>query len=529
MNNLTIHIQPYPEHKHKVFITSNAGFMGLASMLNHFIVKKQDINRATGIPFTREYRTYTKHKNGVLLGRGYLDIFVTLAGLSGIQVQLTNPEHFTRPILTINEKWRGILNNPDRIVEGKTQLENLTSALDNTGLGFLKFVTGYGKTELQIALLSSYLQNYEGNVMVMVPTSVIADNFIERLNRWEEKPILIDGTKAEKYKVEFNPNNRVNIVNPTGFLRRKDLKEGIEWMKGVGLILADEAHHLSAESWMKVVDYCRNVDYLYGFSGTPSTEKHIVPTFNSVVLDGSTPRNWTPGLAQVMSITGLVKTNVSGESLDSKQIRIEILAGKYSDISDEDKGNYSKALDHALTSPRLARHLSLYLRERSDRTFFFIIHKKEAGRKLRELLIEYGGFEEDEICVLESKYYEPSTITSTEDLKRHLDTGRVRLLISTSVGMEGFDSRAISGCFLTAGKNVRYALQVLGRSRAEDSLAVFVRDSGNPIVIRQTKEKISIIKSEFGTNVVSEDTYRCPLDIVRIKLHYDETEPSLPW
>lgn len=526
---LTVYIQPYPEHKHKVFVTTNIGFIGLAGMLNHFIVKKQELNRMTGMSYVKEYRIYTKHKNGVLLGKGYLDLFITLASLAGISIQFTNSEHFTRPILSINDKWKEILSNPDRIVEGKTQLENLTTALDYSGLGFLKFVTGYGKTELQIALLSSYLQSHDGNVMIMVPTSVIADNFVERLNRWGEEQVGVNGEKVGKYKNDFNPAHRVNIVNPTGFLRRKNVGEGLEWMKSVGLILADEAHHLSADSWMKVVDHCNNVDYLYGFSGTPATERHLAPTLDSIILDGSSPKDWTPNLAQAMSITGLVKTNVSGEHLDSKKVKIEILTGKYSNIPDSDKGHYTLALDHALMSPVLARHISLYLRENLDRTFFFIIHKKEAGRTLRRLLLECGGFQEDEICVLEAKYYEPDTLKTTEDLKRHLDTGRVRLLISTSVGMEGFDSSAISGCFLTAGKNVRYALQVLGRSRAEDSLAVFVKDQGNPIVIRQAKEKISIVKSEFGTNVVSEKTYKCPPEFTRVETRDDETEPDLPW
>lgn len=107
---------------------------------------------------------------------------------------------------------------------------------------------------------------------------------------------------------------------------------------------------------------------------------------------------------------------------------------------------------------------------------------------------------EHEVLFISAGEYHPH-FNSIGEFKEHIENNDVKVIISSVVAIEGFDSKKISGSILSAGKNVRFALQVLGRSRSADTHCVFLYDKGNPMLMKQSREKTRTVKLEFGQNI----------------------------
>lgn len=488
----TFVIEP-TDHSYKTRISSN-GFLSMAPLLKILIIMEMEMNRMTGARFPVTTKLFEKDGESIIIWNGLLEYILNYLIMRDYKTIFPKGTDFLyRKPLTINERFSELLSNPNYAVNGITQLSYLKSGLDNHGNGFFKFVTGYGKTELQIAMTESFLETHEGNVLIFAPTAVIVANFIERFAKY--------GIKIPK---DMDTSSRINVINPTGICARKAYKSGEydEYFKNVTMILADEAHHFGAFSWVAIVNKCCNVQYLYGFSGTPNLYSTHSPKIGECMEMDIIPANWGSQLSLVLQMTGLIKVDVSGKRLETKDIIIHNIQGHFASIPVNDIQKYNLALDHTFTNHLFTRALGAYINKYMvNRTGFFLIHKCETGMKLRENLITLCSFKEDEILYLESGTIIPH-FPSLEDAKEHIDSGKVKLLIATTVAMEGFDTKGISTCFLASGRNVRFSLQVLGRSRAKDSVCVFFYDKGNPVLMSQSRAKTKTVYDEFGDNVI---------------------------
>lgn len=464
------------------------------------------------VPTSEKFFTM-KNLNQINVKRGMLEPLIYMMDYLNIQYELDESLTTHTPI-QLTYKWYEKLINPEFSVDGKTQYEHITPLL-SYNCGLAKIATGVGKTELQLAIADSYQFMSQKNVVIIVPNSVIFNEFVTRSQKHE---VTVGRTglgysyETEHYNSSHNdgqgsvgigtwvdPTRRINIINATGFMRSKVTKNEYvqKWLANVGLLLIDECHHLSSDSWISATNLMGNIDYCYGFSATPDKHEHTTPR-SVKSLD-----EYHIDLCKIVSIVGITKTEIKGHHT-KKKVRMETLTGDWS-IFDEDeygdypdKGNHNKALSALIESKSFAKDAAEYILSR-DKIFFIPVHTLDSGERLRQNLTQYLG--EDSVIFYNAQYITPVSdkypdLQGVKDFINKKDTP-VRVLISSTAGLEGLDIGAISGVIPIYAKNPRTTLQTLGRARDEDIIVTLVYDKNNPIVISQSRKKQVIIKEEF--------------------------------
>lgn len=479
-------------------------------MTKHYELINYKSKRVT--PASEKFFTM-KNLNQINIKRGMLEPLISMMNFLNIKYTLDESLTSHTPI-QLTYKWYEKLINPDFSVDNKTQYEHLLPLL-SYNCGLAKIATGVGKTELQLSIADSYQYMSHKNIVIIVPNSVIFNEFVTRSQKHEvfvSRTALGYSYETEHYKNEHNdgvasvgigtwvdPTRRINIINATGFMRSNVTKNEYvqKWLSNVGLLLIDECHHLSSDSWLAATQLMGNIDYCYGFSATPDKHEHTTPT-TVKSLD-----EWHIDLCKIVSIVGTTKTEIKGHHT-KKKVKMEMLTGEWSefekDENDEypDKGNHNKALSALIESKSFAKDASEYILSR-DKIFFIPVHTLDSGEILRQNLTKHLG--EDSVIFYNAQYITPVSdkypdLQGVKNFINKKDTP-VKVLISSTAGLEGLDIGAISGVIPIYAKNPRTTLQTLGRARDEDIIVTLVYDKNNPIVNSQSRKKQVIIKEEF--------------------------------
>lgn len=153
-----------------------------------------------------------------------------------------------------------LLKGIDPIRFERTQLPLLREMLSR-GRCSVKLATGGGKTEI-IAALAKVLQREK--MLVLVHRIELLHQTKERLETRLDEEVGMIGLG----KVDANKRVTVGMVQ-TIFSR---LDELIRWLKeDVKVLVVDECHHSSADTWKKISMCCWNASWRFGLSGTPIT------------------------------------------------------------------------------------------------------------------------------------------------------------------------------------------------------------------------------------------------------------------
>lgn len=387
----------------------------------------------------------------------------------------------SRPDWGLADRWRGILR-PE-------QVEGLEKLLRNPG-GIFKAYTGFGKTEVQLALVESYLQTGRGKVLVLVPTKSIAEE-------WK--------LRAEKYGIS---SSGFSVVIPQGEMIRAKSGGGI-WgeLSEYRLVLADEMHHLSSRSWSLLVAALPHLEASFGFSATPDTQGPGI----SDPLQGF-PQRWSYDWALRVGACGPVRVNFlpkGKKRLHLKMVEIPSIPGARYE-------KYLEAAEALATHPKLLLYLLHFLREEEDRFVFWPLLTIRSGYRIASSL-ESKGFRDFAFWYSESIESPKGNYRSLEDLKRAAKDGEIRLLLATSLAYEGVDFSEADTVLLTHGKNWRMTLQPLGRARKEEVLAIFPVDRNNGFMLSQLSYRIRVLKEEYD------------LDWSYWTFDGDTLSPGLPW
>ena len=139
-------------------------------------------------------------------------------------IELLRSQKQVAPVSLIDKWFKIFKGNPKGLTYGNDQIEAFRSLMRYPGaIGDL--YTGFGKTELLLSIVDSY----KDRIAILVPNNGVGDEIYIRAKKWD---------------VEIHKNtwdSRVNIINPTGFLRSKNNNEASKyWLSKVKMIIIDE-------------------------------------------------------------------------------------------------------------------------------------------------------------------------------------------------------------------------------------------------------------------------------------------------
>lgn len=133
------------------------------------------------------------------------------------------------------------------------QSEIIKKAIDRQR-GIIQAPTGFGKTEL-IAMLTAELGR---KTLILIHRETIFKQLVQRIHARLKVPVGTIGGGV------FEPD-----VVTVAMLQTVTQPRYEEFLKQFPVIIADECHHISADTFYKVMMTCSNAFFRYGFSATP--------------------------------------------------------------------------------------------------------------------------------------------------------------------------------------------------------------------------------------------------------------------
>jgi len=190
------------------------------------------------------------------------------------------------------------------------QLEGLSHTLSKER-SLLLSPTASGKSLIIYLAVRYYLENYEGNVLLIVPTTSLVEQMYADFGDYSSKDTWNHEENCHRIysgREKIGINQRVIISTWQSIY-----KLPASWYSDYGMIIGDEAHNFKAKSLTSILEKCVNAKYRMGTTGTlDGTQTH------QLVLEGL----FGP-VYQVTTTKELI------DNKDLSQLEIDILILKY--------------------------------------------------------------------------------------------------------------------------------------------------------------------------------------------------------
>lgn len=176
-----------------------------------------------------------------------------------------NPEpQMTRVEFDAWIKSKEIYSGSTRIEPHWYQSDSVFHAI-NKRRGVLNLPTSAGKSLIQCLIARWYLENYNGKVLIIVPTTALVtqmrDDFVDyRLFPSGAINLLGGGAKNARY------NNDDALITVSTW--QTACKQKPEWFKQFGLVQNDECHLATGTVLSKVINSLSHCEYKFGLSGS---------------------------------------------------------------------------------------------------------------------------------------------------------------------------------------------------------------------------------------------------------------------
>jgi hypothetical protein len=372
--------------------------------------------------------------------------------------------------LKLTDKWRAILR-PDQI-EAFEKLAKLKGSL-------CQIATGEGKTEIFLALVESYLEQFpDKNVIITAPKDPIIAEIKSRI-------IL-------RNMSQYLENKRIWILNPLGFMR-SSLKENLvmlNYFQKFGMRITDEIHRSDCASYKSFYNLCPNIEYSYGFTGTASKLK-LNKADNFKLFEYKAQK--------LIGYTGpsIVCKFAKDKNKQINYYRVEGNLGKGNTQAED----YCTMAQSVIKGKQFLNCILNIIRHHPDKNFYIPCTWIESGNIIADYLNAHkipalhwaGGF----IC----NYPE---IDNLSKIKEAINTKAFRVLIATSASNEGVDIKGLDNAILILNKEEKGTIQTLGRvGRGEGNIGTIfnIMNKDQGILKNQALQREKHIKLHYDCEV----------------------------
>ena len=348
--------------------------------------------------------------------------------------------------------------------------------------GILKLSTGAGKTETSMAIVDSLkvptiFFTHRTNLMYQT-----AKRFEQRLPHMKGKfGIIGDG--------EFSPNFITFSTVQTVSRRLKDDPDFVRLMESYQLVIVDEAHKMSSDSFVDAVSACKNASYRLGLTATPFMRGSKIEEYN---------------------LRGAIG-DIIYEVTNSDLIARGLLARPYVKFI-------------PMTSNQPISHISTY----KDAYLHGIVHNKVRNEKIVEMALKLKETK-PKILVVTTDVSHAQLLTDMIDnagLKVEICTGKtdartrqksldklakgtIDVIVASTIFDEGINVEELGSIILAAGgKSIPALYQRIGRTMrkkaGEENYCIVIDfwDTQHGILLNQSKQRRAIIQQEKEFKII---------------------------
>ena len=259
----------------------------------------------------------------------------------------------------------------DSITARDYQLDGLSRTVSDKK-ALLLSPTASGKSLIIYLAVRYYLEEYDGKVLIIVPTTSLVEQMYSdfadysEFDEWntEENCHRIYSGK-ERYQI----NERVVITTWQSIYKMQ-----APWFKEYGMVVGDEAHNFKAKSLTAIMEKCVNAQYRIGTTGTlDGTQTH------QLVLEGL--------FGPVYKVT-TTKKLIEEKSLADLDILVLLLKYKEDYCKMVSKMKYQDELDFIVKYEPRNNFISNLAMDQEGNTLILFQYVEKHGKPLHNMLQE---------------------------------------------------------------------------------------------------------------------------------------------
>lgn len=291
-----------------------------------------------------------------------------------------------------------------------------------------KFERGFN----QRSLLEGYLNNFQVKTKADLQLKHELEEIFYSCGTNKQVIMKMKGYQAEYQKIVEKKNGKV----------LKKYNEAMEFLDSISVMIVDEAHHTSSDTWYKVLTSCNNAQYRMALTGSIDRTNHVL---------------WQ----RLQAIFGEITTKVSnntlielGHSAKPKITIFPIIAPV-----DIQTTTYMDAYQKGIVDNEYRNSLIAKLTKKmydKGNGILIIINRIEHGEAISNLLKEEGV----------AHYFINGQLENDlrDEKIQDMRDGALKVMISSTIIDEGVDISGIDTLILGAGgKSLRQTLQRVGR------------------------------------------------------------------
>ena len=354
------------------------------------------------------------------------------------------------------------LNTPFNIRD--YQYNAVTHAITNKR-AILLSPTGSGKSYIIYCLLRWYMDNYDKQVMIVVPTTSLVEQMYKD---FEEYGFDVDKHCHRIYSGKDKTTDKQIIISTWQSIYKFPPK----WFENLGCIFGDEVHLFKAKSLSGIMNKCKNAEYRFGTTGT---------------LDGTEPNKLV-----LESLFGSVHRVTMTKDLQEKgelaKLNIKVLLLRYhNDVCHMLKeSTYQEEMDYIVGCEKRNNFISKLSLDLKGNTLVLFQYVDKHGKILFDQMKKMGG-EDRKI------FYVSGEVDATDrEQIRGIVEGQKNAIIVASLGTfsTGINIRNLHNIvFASPSKSQVKVLQSIGRGlrKSDNGSITQLYDIADDMHIRKHK------------------------------------------
>jgi superfamily II DNA or RNA helicase len=376
--------------------------------------------------------------------------------------------------------------NGGDITPRQYQLEGLSHTLSQEK-SLLLSPTASGKSLIIYLAIRYYLDVFEGNVLLIVPTTSLVEQMYSDFGDYSSKDSWSHADNCHRIysgREKHNVNQRVIISTWQSVYKLPQ-----SWFAGFGMVIGDEAHNFKAKSLTSILEKCTEAKYRIGTTGTlDGTQTH------QLVLEGL--------FGPVYQVT-TTKELMDNDDLSQLDINILILKYKEEYCKQIVKEKYQQELDFIVRYEPRNTFISNLALDQKGNTLILFNYVDKHGKPLHSML-------QDKMPEKRKLFYvSGETDVDTRESVREITEKEKDAIIVASIGTfsTGINIRNLHNIiFASPSKSQIRVLQSIGRGlrKSEDGQDTKIYDIADDLhwknqknyTLQHAAERIKIYSKE---------------------------------